>query len=27
VLTLPHIADIEALMTVANVNREEALPL
>ncbi|MEO9865332.1 MAG: Lrp/AsnC family transcriptional regulator [Yoonia sp.] len=27
VLTLPHIADIEALMTVANVKREEALPL
>jgi Lrp/AsnC family transcriptional regulator len=27
VLTLPHIADIEALMTVANVKRSEALPL
>lgn len=27
VLTLPHIADIEALMTVTNVKREEALPL
>ena len=27
VLTLPHIADIEALMTVANVKRSETLPL
>jgi Lrp/AsnC family transcriptional regulator len=27
VLTLPHIADIEALMTVATVKRNEALPL
>lgn len=27
VLTLPHIADIEALMTVATVKQEEALPL
>lgn len=27
VLTLPHIADIEALMTVTNVKRDEALPL
>ncbi len=27
VLTLPHIADIEALMTVAAVKRDEALPL
>jgi len=27
VLTLPHIADIEALMTVAHVKRSEALPL
>lgn len=27
ILTLPHIADIEALMTVANVKRDEGLPL
>lgn len=27
VLTLPHIADIEALMTVATVKSDEALPL
>lgn len=27
ILTLPHIADIEALMTVATVKQEEALPL
>lgn len=27
ILTLPHIADIEALMTVANVKKEEVLPL
>lgn len=27
VLTLPHIADIEALMTVATVKMDEALPL
>ena len=27
ILTLPHIADIEALMTVANVKQEEVLPL
>ena len=27
VLTLPHIADIEALMTVANVKSDEGLPL
>jgi len=27
ILTLPHIADIEALMTVANVKRAEVLPL
>lgn len=27
ILTLPHIADIEALMTVATVKRDEALPL
>lgn len=27
VLTLPHIADIEALMTVASVKADEALPL
>ena len=27
ILTLPHIADIEALMTVARVKEEEALPL
>ena len=27
ILTLPHIADIEALMTVATVKAEEALPL
>jgi Lrp/AsnC family transcriptional regulator len=27
ILTLPHIADIEALMTVANVKQEEIFPL
>lgn len=27
ILTLPHIADIEALMTVATVKQDEALPL
>ena len=27
ILTLPHIADIEALMTVATVKREAGLPL
>ena len=27
ILTLPHIADIEALMTVANVKQDEELPL
>jgi Lrp/AsnC family transcriptional regulator len=27
VLTLPHIADIEALMTVATVKSDESLPL
>ncbi len=27
ILTLPHIADIEALMTVSTVKRDEALPL
>ena len=27
ILTLPHIADIEALMTVATVKKQEALPL
>jgi Lrp/AsnC family transcriptional regulator len=27
ILTLPHIADIEALMTVATVKQNEALPL
>jgi Lrp/AsnC family transcriptional regulator len=27
VLTLPHIADIEALMTVATVKSDRALPL
>ena len=27
VLTLPHIADIEALMQVAKIKSEEALPL
>ena len=27
ILTLPHIADIEALMLVATVKRDEALPL
>lgn len=27
ILNLPHIADIEALMTVANVKQQEALPL
>jgi Lrp/AsnC family transcriptional regulator len=27
ILTLPHIADIEALMTVATVKSDEALPL
>lgn len=27
ILTLPHIADIEALMTVANVKSDESLPL
>ncbi|SHJ19502.1 Lrp/AsnC family transcriptional regulator [Wenxinia saemankumensis] len=27
ILTLPHLADIEALMTVATVKAEEALPL
>jgi Lrp/AsnC family transcriptional regulator len=27
VLTLPHIADIEALMTVARIKAEEALPI
>jgi Lrp/AsnC family transcriptional regulator len=27
VLTLPHIADIEALMTVASVKSDESLPL
>ncbi len=27
ILTLPHIADIEALMTVANVKQDEGLPL
>lgn len=27
VLTLPHMADIEALMTISTVKRDEALPL
>ncbi|WP_341366213.1 Lrp/AsnC family transcriptional regulator [Yoonia sp. BS5-3] len=27
ILTLPHIADIEALMTVANVKSDESLPI
>ncbi len=27
ILTLPHIADIEALMTIARVKRDEVLPL
>ena len=27
ILTLPHIADIEALMTVAEIKSDEALPL
>jgi Lrp/AsnC family transcriptional regulator len=27
ILTLPHIADIEALMQVARIKGEEALPL
>ena len=27
ILTLPHIADIEALMTVSNVKQDETLPL
>jgi Lrp/AsnC family transcriptional regulator len=27
ILTLPHIADIEALMHVSRIKRDEALPL
>ena len=27
ILTLPHIADIEALMHIANIKRAEGLPL